>query len=156
MKRIRTTMRSHHTIFTIISLTIPALLLNLCCAMYTTRKNHPAPGLEFIRVSGDGTHFIHAQSGARFVAWGFNYDHDDTGRLIEDYWHKEWPTVVEDFREMKALGANVVRIHLQTAKLMSTATKTNKASFAQLARLVKLAEQKGLYLDITCGEINKC
>ena len=149
MKRILTTMRSHHTIFTIIPLIIPALLLNLCCATDTTRKNHPAPGLEFIRVSKDGTHFVNAQSGARFVAWGFNYDHDDAGRLIEDYWQKEWPTIVEDFKEMKALGANVVRIHLQTAKFMDTPNQPNQESLAQLARLVKLAEQTGLYLDIT-------
>jgi len=142
-------MRSHHTIFTIIPLIIPALLLNLCCATDTTRKNHPAPGLEFIRVSKDGTHFVNAQSGARFVAWGFNYDHDDAGRLIEDYWQKEWPTIVEDFKEMKALGANVVRIHLQTAKFMDTPNQPNQESLAQLARLVKLAEQTGLYLDIT-------
>jgi len=25
--------------------------------------------------------------------WGFNYDHDETGRLIEDYWHDEWPKI---------------------------------------------------------------
>lgn len=27
-----------------------------------------------------------------------NYDHDDDGRLLEDYWQDEWPTVVEDFQ----------------------------------------------------------
>ena len=36
--------------------------------------------------------------------WGVNYDHDDAGRLLEDYWADEWPTVVEDFREIKALA----------------------------------------------------
>ncbi|MHC4694450.1 MAG: alginate lyase family protein [Planctomycetota bacterium] len=142
-------MKQYNSRFAIVSLLITALLYSLSCAIDTTRPALPAAGLEFIRVSKDGTHFIRAQSGTRFIAWGFNYDHDDSGRLIEDYWHKEWPTVVEDFGEMKDLGANVVRIHLQTAKFMSTATKTNKASFAQLARLVKLAEQTGLYLDIT-------
>jgi len=24
--------------------------------------------------------------------WGFNYDRDDAGRLLEDYWEKEWDT----------------------------------------------------------------
>jgi len=142
-------MKLHFPAFAITSLIISFLLLNLCCATDTTRKGHPAPGLEFIRVSDDGTHFIHAQSGARFVAWGFNYDHDDAGRLIEDYWYKEWPTVAEDFKEMKALGANVVRIHLQTAKFMDTSDQPNQKSLTQLARLVKLAERTGLYLDIT-------
>ncbi len=145
-------MKLHHPTFAIVSLLMPALLFNLCCATNSkdrTYKGAPAPGLDLIRPSEDGTHFTRAESGAKFVAWGFNYDHDDTGRLIEDYWHQQWPTVAEDFREMKALGANVVRIHLQTAKFMKAPQHTNKTNLAQLARLVKLAEQTGLYLDIT-------
>ncbi len=49
---------------------------------------------------------------------GVNYDHDSQGegRLLEDYWIDEWETVRGDFREMKELGANVVRIHLQFGK----------------------------------------
>ena len=105
--------------------------------------------LELIRPSADGTGFIRAESGAKFVAWGFNYDHDDSGRLLEDYWHKEWPTVVEDFQEMKALGANVVRIHLQVARFMNRPQEPNEASLRQLARLIELAEHTGLYLDLT-------
>jgi hypothetical protein len=113
------------------------------------QPDSPAPALEWIRPSEDGTHFIYAQSGTKFVAWGFNYDHDDAGRLLEDYWQKVWPTVEEDFREMKALGVNVVRIHLQTAKFMKTPHQPDETNLAQLARLIKLAEQTGLYLDIT-------
>ena len=102
-----------------------------------------------IRLSRDGTRFIEAGSNRPFVAWGFNYDHDRAGRLLEDYWDKEWPVVVEDFKEMKSYGANVVRIHLQTARFMSTAKRPNRAALRQLARLVTLAEETGLYLDIT-------
>jgi hypothetical protein len=152
MKKILTTMKLHRLTFTIVFLTIPALLFNLCCATNSNKPTQPltpAQELEFICVSDDGSHFIHAESGIKFIAWGFNYDHDDTGRLIEDYWQKEWPTVAEDFKEMKALGANVVRIHLQTAKFMNSPQQPDKASLAQLAKLVKLAEQTGLYLDIT-------
>ena len=105
--------------------------------------------LEWICLSEDGRHFELSESGSRFIAWGFNYDHDRSGRLIEDYWHSEWPTVVEDFWEMKALGANVVRIHLQTAKFMETAKSANEKSLERLARLVRLAEETDLYLDIT-------
>jgi hypothetical protein len=110
---------------------------------------HSKVNLELIQANKDRSSFIYAGSGKKFIAWGFNYDHDDTGRLIEDYWHKEWPAVVEDFQEIKALGANTVRIHLQTAKFIQTPTEPNKASINQLARLVKLAEDTGLYLDIT-------
>jgi len=109
----------------------------------------PESKLELIRPSEDESGFVRAGSGKKFLAWGVNYDHDTPGRLLEDYWHEEWATVVEDFREIKALGANTVRIHLQTAKFMQTPTEPNKASLDQLARLVELAEQTGLYLDIT-------
>jgi len=107
------------------------------------------PTLKCIQPSIDGSHFIRAQSGEKFVAWGVNYDHDDAGRLLEDYWHNEWSTVVEDFAEIKDLGANVVRIHLQVAKFMDGSAEPNEASLQQLARLVSLAEQNGLYLDVT-------
>jgi beta-glucanase (GH16 family) len=117
--------------------------------VYKKLSQNAIDKLEIIRPSEDGTGFICAESGAKFIAWGFNYDHDDSGRLIEDYWHEEWPTVVEDFKEMKALGANVVRIHLQIAKFMNQPEEPNKANLDQLARLVKLAEQTRLYLDIT-------
>ena len=105
--------------------------------------------LELIRPDQDGSGFVRVPSGARFRAWGVNYDHDTPGRLLEDYWRAEWPTVVEDFGEIKALGANVVRIHLQTAKFMKTPTEPNEASLSQLARLVELAERTALYLDVT-------
>jgi hypothetical protein len=50
---------------------------------------------------------------------------------------------------MKALGANVVRIHPQVAKFMKTAKEPNEAALKQLVRLVRLAEEIELYLDIT-------
>lgn len=108
----------------------------------------PSP-LEPIHLSPDGAHFARAKSGKPFVAWGFNYDHDRSGRLLEDYWEREWATVAQDFQEMKALGANVVRIHLQTGKFMATPTQPNADALRQLTRLVKLAEDTGLYLDLT-------
>jgi Cellulase (glycosyl hydrolase family 5) len=114
------------------------------------RRTSPGKAaLEWITVNKDGSGFVRAESGARFLAWGVNYDHDDSGRLLEDYWRAEWPTVVQDFKEIKALGANVVRIHLQMAKFMQTPTEPNEASLKQLGRLVHLAERTGLYLDIT-------
>src|SRR5678816_294900 len=83
------------------------------------------------------------------VMWGFNYDRDDAGRLLEDYWADEWETVAADFREMKALGANVVRVHLQAGRFMTAADRTDAANLDRLGRLVRLAEAVGLYLDVT-------
>jgi len=104
---------------------------------------------EFIRVSDDGKHFVFSSSGLKFTPWGFNYDHDRTNRLLEYYWKEEWNTVASDFQEMKALGANTVRIHLQVSRFMKSAQELNQESISQLARLLKLAESTGLYLDVT-------
>lgn len=105
--------------------------------------------LERIRVGPDKAHFVGAESGRRFVVWGVNYDHDDAGRLLEDYWEKEWDTVVGDFREIKELGANVVRVHLQTGRFLEAADRVHDGNLARFAKFVKLAEETGLYLDVT-------
>ncbi len=108
-----------------------------------------AEELSWIRVSDDGTQFVRTDSGRRFIPYGFNYDHEGDGQLIEDYWVEQWPLVESAFEEMKQLGANVVRIHLQFGKFMTSPTAPNQEALDQLTRLVKLAEHTGLYLDIT-------
>jgi hypothetical protein len=109
----------------------------------------PPHKLDRIRPSEDKTHFVREGTTDRVVLWGFNYDHDDAGRLLEDYWGNEWATVVEDFREMKALGGNVVRVHLQVARFMKDVERPNEETLARLGKLVRLAEETGLYLDVT-------
>jgi hypothetical protein len=101
-----------------------------------------------IRLSSDGTRFAQTTSGANFVPVGFNYT-NPVGGLIEDFWYSDWERVVEDFGEMRALGANVVRVHLQVAKFMTGPSSMNEAAMERLARLLTLAESLGLYLDIT-------
>lgn len=96
-----------------------------------------------------GSDLVRAGTGERFVAWGFNYDHDRGGRLLEDYWEEEWGTVLEDLREMKHLGANVVRVHLQTGRFLRGPDEVDERALARLGRLVAAAEEVGLYLDVT-------
>ncbi len=103
----------------------------------------------WIRLAEDGRRFVLDSSGETFRPWGFNYDHDRGGRLLEDYWQDEWPTIAEDFGEMKGLGANVVRIHLQFGRFMDSPREANQAALDRLAKLVKLAARTGLYLDLT-------
>jgi len=105
--------------------------------------------MERVRVSDDKRTFCLDRSGRRFVPWGFNYDHDEQGRLLEDYWDAQWSKVVEDFGEMKQLGANVVRVHLQLGKFMQDRERPNRSALEQLGRLVGLSERLGLYLDVT-------
>ncbi len=107
------------------------------------------PALEPIRVSADGKGFVRGASNAPFAVWGVNYDHDGPGRLLDEYWEDNWETVVEDFHEIRELGANCVRIHLQFGKFMDAPEKPNAAALARLTNLVKLAEETRLYLDVT-------
>jgi hypothetical protein len=103
--------------------------------------------LQRIRVSRDGRGFELAESSNPFVPWGHNYGPDF--KLLEDNWESDWQRIVDDFSEMKAMGANVVRVHLQFGKFMDGPDRPNRASLAQLGRLIRLAEDTGVYLDIT-------
>lgn len=105
--------------------------------------------MPWIAVAKDKKGFVLDPSGKPFIPWGFNYDHDADGRLIEDYWDKEWPTVEAHFGQMKKLGANVVRIHLQLGKFMDGPDKANEKALGRLAKLLRLAEKERLYLDLT-------
>ena len=108
-----------------------------------------AADLQTVRVADDGSGFVLSESRQPFVPWGFNYDHDQQGRLIEEYWERDWPRVEDDFREMKEIGANVVRIHLQFGSFMQGPAEPRASALQRLARLVTLAEQTELYLDLT-------
>ncbi len=107
------------------------------------------PKLEPVRVAKGGHSFLLERSGNKFTPWGFNYDHDAKGRLIEDYWNDEWDAIKGDFAEMKALGANVTRIHIQFGKFMTAADKPNEKALQKLGDLLKLAESTGIYIDLT-------
>jgi hypothetical protein len=109
----------------------------------------PAEEMPRVKVARDGRSFVLDPSGRPFVVWGLNYDHDERGRLLEDYWNDEWATVKKDFRDMRKLGANVVRIHLQLGKFMEAPDRPNAAALARLAKLIGLAEKCRLYLDLT-------
>lgn len=139
------------TALAILGLIVSLVLAQPCRSQQTQAADAGwrATRLAWIRPSQDGTHFVDVQSARRVVVWGVNYDHDDPGRLLEDYWQQEWGTVVADFGEIKALGANLVRIHLQLAKFMDAPGQPNKANLERLGMLLQLAEETGLYLDLT-------
>lgn len=105
--------------------------------------------LPWVKVGKDRKTFVVEPSGEKFTPWGFNYDHDDRGRLLEDYWESEWATVESDFGEMRQLGANMVRIHLQLGRFMAEPDKMNEKALERLTKLLRLAEQERLYLDLT-------
>lgn len=122
-----------------------ALLVLACCTSAPTPGAH-AP-LERIAVAATGDGFVTARTRRPFRPWGMNYQNG--GRLLEDFWAADWQTVADDLGELKALGANVVRVHLQFGRFMTAPDRADPAALQQLARLVGAAEQTGLYLDVT-------
>jgi hypothetical protein len=109
--------------------------------------------MPWITVNPNGSGFTLSPGDTAFIPWGFNYSRDERYRLLEDYWNTTgpdgWAKVERDFREMKLLGANVVRINLQFARFMEAPGRPNRINLARLERLVDLAESLGIYLDIT-------
>src|SRR5213593_772568 len=75
-----------------------------------------APRMECIVVAPDGRGFVTAESKQPFHPWGMNFG--NAGRLMEDFWDTDWQTFAADFGKLKALGVNVVRVHLQFGKFM--------------------------------------
>lgn len=108
---------------------------------------------DWVTVDKAGTGFVFAKSGAKFTPWGYNYLRDENYRLVEDYWNDDgpqgWAKFERDFREMKRLGANVVRLHLQFARFTDAPGRPNRQNLARLAKAIDLAEELGVYLDIT-------
>jgi hypothetical protein len=105
--------------------------------------------MPWVQVSKDKKGFVLDPSARPFVPWGFNYDHDDKGRLIEDYWEKKWEKVEAHFSQMKKLGANVVRVHLQLGRFMDGPDKPDGKALDRIGKLLELAERLRLYLDLT-------
>ena len=129
------------------------LSLWLSCLLACVCPSEPTgpAGISSVAVAKDKKRFVLEPSGKPFVPWGFNYDHDSKGRLLEDYWETEWPTVEAHFSQMKKLGANVVRIHLQFGKFMDGPDRPNAASLALLGKLLRLAERERLYTFYVAG-----
>jgi Cellulase (glycosyl hydrolase family 5) len=128
-------------------MTIRLTLAVFCIAIAHARVQ--ADDIPFIVVAKDKKSFVLEPSNKPFTPWGFNYDRDHGGRLLEDYWETEWAAVETHFGQMKKLGANVVRIHLQFGKFMDGANKANEKALVRLGQLLRLAEKERLYLDLT-------
>ncbi|MBI3867258.1 MAG: cellulase family glycosylhydrolase [Verrucomicrobia bacterium] len=101
--------------------------------------------MEPVRVSEDGKGFVLKPSGKRFVPWGHNYACNG----LEHGGRIDWVRVAADFDDLRGMGANVARIHLQVPHFMDGPDRANPEAHAELKRLLKLAEKKGVYLDVT-------
>lgn len=125
----------------------PSTYLGLPLYFNTTAKERT---YQLSPVSVNGKGFIDA-AGHPFIPWGVNYTNTNELRLIDDNWYdeKNWEIIKQDFREMKALGLNLIRIHLQYNRFMTDAETPDQRALARLAELIEFAGTYGLYLDIT-------
>jgi hypothetical protein len=123
----------------------------LLLAAFSVPAFGQSPARVAVNDASDG--FVLSNGRAAFIPWGFNYFRDERFRLLEDYWNGDgpdgWPKVERDFREMRRLGANVVRVHLQFARFIDAPGSPNQTNLARLGKLIGLAEDVGVYLDVT-------
>lgn len=110
----------------------------------------PEPNMPRVRLSKDGTHFILAGTEQKFVPWGFNYL-GSFEKLAEDDWDtpEGWQRIDTDFGEMRKLGANVVRWHLQFETFVKAPDQVDAAQLVRLKALLEVAQKHHLYLDLT-------
>jgi len=103
-----------------------------------------------VRVSKEEGYFFQDGSPQKFMPWGFNYL-GQHGRLAEDDWDTPagWARIESDFSEMRDLGANVVRWHLQFETFMKGPESPRRENLDRLKELLGLARETGLYLDLT-------
>ena len=145
------------------------VVLVIAAALLATLDGRPASGTtgarslsrsgasEAIVRSSHGNGFVRAGTGIAFVPWGFNYaratgtfDHGASPAASTD-----WPRISADFATMRKLHANIVRVYLQFNKFVDPPTRRspngtpNPAALADLSRLLWVAHQAGLHLDIT-------
>lgn len=138
-----------HQLANLFSSACPEMLLVLVIGLHSTGLIDAEDQLQRIKVSEEEETFVKAGTGEVFHPWGFNYDHNSEGELLEAYWDSRWSDVVGDFKEMKALGANVVRVHLQYGRFMNGPDDPSKEALKRLGKMIDLAERLGLYLNLT-------
>jgi hypothetical protein len=101
--------------------------------------------MEFVRVAADKKSFILAASKERFIAWGHNYAVNEPDPVAA----MDWSRIAHDFDDFHKMRANVARIHLQVPHYMDGPATPNRRALAELSQLLRLAEEKGVYLDVT-------
>ena len=99
----------------------------------------------FIRVSGDGDHF-EFEDGTPFFVIGVNYEgwYDRCWRMWEDELF-DLKLIERDFRKMRFLGINVVRIFIQGP----LAKDILRGDFTKLDEVVRLAKRYRVYILLT-------
>ncbi len=104
-----------------------------------------AAGMESVKITPDKKGFVLHPSGNHYIPWGHNYASVDImERMAND------PARVErEFREMKAAGTTVARIHPEMPRILVGPDKADPHALDQLRKILKIAENSGIHLMIT-------
>lgn len=101
-----------------------------------------------ISVAKGKTYFIKAQTNELFFPYGVNFDHNRDYILLEDFWtDKEYINTV--FKDIKQMGFNIVRIHLQQFKLQISKEIIDNQVLNKITEVVDIAKKYNLYIDLT-------
>lgn len=122
---------------------ITLLIINGCNSI----DSKTAGLIEKVVITPDQKGFMLENSQQNFNPWGMNYGH--YGMLIEDSKSPMWDTLAADLQNMKNMGFNVVRVHVQFDEFMSSANSSNEHALSGYKRLLELAQKYNIYLDIT-------
>ena len=106
----------------------------------------PDNSLPRISVSGKG--FV-TPDGNSIRLWGLNYG--DSEGLLEDDWTQpaRWLKIENNIKDIKALGANLLRVAVQYNTMMKSPSEPNQANLQQLRKLALLAQENGLYFMVS-------
>ena len=118
---------------------------SLLLAMVFLTSEAWAAEMEIVRIAPNKKGFILHPSGIRYIPWGHNYASVDIiERLAND------PARVErEFTEMRAAGTTVARVHPEMPRILAGPDKADPQALDQLRKLLKIAENSGIYLKIT-------
>ncbi len=104
-----------------------------------------ANDLEKVLVTERPIGFALSPSGKRFVPWGNNYASVDIMKRLAE----EPERVTREFAEMKSAGTTVARIHPEMPSFFSAPNQIDPQSLEQFRKLLKIAEESGVRLQIT-------
>ena len=104
-----------------------------------------AQQMQCVRVASNNSGFVLSPSGERFTPWGHNY----AAQGLEFADARSWAKIESDLVDLKNMRANVIRVHLTFPQFMDGPDKPNPKALSSLADLLKLAEKRGIYLDLT-------
>ena len=85
-------------------------------------------------------------------AWGMNWgvaDHAPVVSFFDNPSAANFTVLKRELRTAHGMGANSMRVYLQLGQVMATATRPRQATLTALRDLLTVAQDDGIYLDIT-------